>query len=103
MVLYGCGDFLDDYEGISRYEAFRADLRLIHLVRLDPQQGRLVEAQLVPMQARRFRLYRASAADARWLRDLLNSIGAPLGTHVQLEGDNSMTLRWQARRRGGSA
>jgi poly-gamma-glutamate capsule biosynthesis protein CapA/YwtB (metallophosphatase superfamily) len=99
LILYGCGDFLDDYEGISGHEAFRDDLRLIHLVRLEPLQGRLVEARLVPVQARRFRLNHASAADANWLRDRLNRHGVPFGTHLhthlQLEGDNSMTLRWQ--------
>jgi poly-gamma-glutamate synthesis protein (capsule biosynthesis protein) len=95
LILYGCGDFLDDYEGISGHEAFRDDLRLIYLVRVDPERGRLVEARLVPMQAKRFRLNRASDADARWLRDLLNRLGAPLGTRVQLEGDNSLTLRRQ--------
>jgi poly-gamma-glutamate synthesis protein (capsule biosynthesis protein) len=95
LILYGCGDFLDDYEGISGYEAFRDDLRLIYLVRVEPQHGRLVEARLVPMQVRRFRLERASEADARWLCDLLNELGAPYGTQVQLEGDTSMSLRWR--------
>ena len=94
LILYGCGDFLDDYEGISGYEEFRDDLRLLYLVRVDPRQGRLAEARLVPMQARRFRLNRASQADASWLCDLLNRLVAPFGTQVQLEGDNSMTLRW---------
>jgi poly-gamma-glutamate synthesis protein (capsule biosynthesis protein) len=95
LILYGCGDFLDDYEGIGGYEEFRSDLRLMYLVRVDPRQGRLVEARLVPMQARRFRLHRASAADAAWLRDLLDTLGAPFGTRVRLEGDNSMTLGWR--------
>jgi len=93
LILYGCGDFLDDYEGISGYEAFRDDLRLMYLVRVEPQQGRLGEVRLVPMQVRRFRLNRASEADASWLCDLLNRLGAPFGTQVQLEGDNSMILR----------
>jgi len=44
------------------------------------------------MQARRFRLNRASAADAEWLCDLLNNLGAPFGTRVQLAGDG-MILR----------
>ncbi len=95
LILYGCGDFLDDYEGISGYEAFRDDLRLMYLVRVDPQPGRLEEARLVPLQARRFRLHRASAADAQWLRDLLNRLGAPFGTQVQLQGDEGLILRWQ--------
>ncbi|HEY3108127.1 MAG TPA: hypothetical protein VGL23_05205, partial [Chloroflexota bacterium] len=32
-----------------------------------------MEARLVPLQAKRFRLNRAPATDARWQRDLLNS------------------------------
>jgi poly-gamma-glutamate synthesis protein (capsule biosynthesis protein) len=95
LILYGCGDFVDDYEGISGYEAFRDDLRLMYLARVEPQQGRLVEARLVPLQVRRFRLHRASAADAQWLCDLLNRLGAPLGTGVQLGSDHRLTLRWE--------
>jgi poly-gamma-glutamate capsule biosynthesis protein CapA/YwtB (metallophosphatase superfamily) len=95
LILYGCGDFLDDYEGISGYEEFRDDLRLMYLVQLDAQQGRLRHARLVPLQVRRFRLNRASAMDARWLCGLLNRLGTPFGTQVQLAPDNSMILRWQ--------
>jgi poly-gamma-glutamate synthesis protein (capsule biosynthesis protein) len=93
-VLYGCGDFLNDYEGIGRDEAFRSDLALMYLARMDAREGRLVEMRLVPMQLRRFRLNRASAQDTTWLCDLLNRVGASFGTQVRLEGDNSMTLRW---------
>jgi poly-gamma-glutamate capsule biosynthesis protein CapA/YwtB (metallophosphatase superfamily) len=93
LILYGCGDFLTDYEGISGYERLRGDLALMYLLEVDPRQGRLVRARLVPLQSRQFRLNHASAADAEWLRDLLNRLGAPVGTQVQLEGDNSMTLR----------
>jgi poly-gamma-glutamate synthesis protein (capsule biosynthesis protein) len=95
LILYGCGDFLTDYEGIGGYEAFRGDLALMYLAQVDPRQGRLAEARLVPMQSRRFRLHRADAADAQWLRELLNRLGAPSGTHVQLEGDNGLALRWR--------
>ena len=28
-IIYGCGDFIDDYEGISGYENFRDDLGCI--------------------------------------------------------------------------
>ena len=65
----------------------------MYLVKVDPREGRLVEAKLVPMQVRRFRQSHASAADAAWLCTLLNCLGAPLGTQVQLERDHSLTLR----------
>jgi poly-gamma-glutamate capsule biosynthesis protein CapA/YwtB (metallophosphatase superfamily) len=44
-ALYGCGDFLNDYEGISGYEVFRSDLRLMYLPAMDPLRGKLVEAR----------------------------------------------------------
>jgi hypothetical protein len=30
LILYGCGGFIDDYEGISGYEEYRDDLRLLY-------------------------------------------------------------------------
>ena len=30
LILYGCGDCIDDYEGISGHEEFRDDLRLLY-------------------------------------------------------------------------
>jgi poly-gamma-glutamate capsule biosynthesis protein CapA/YwtB (metallophosphatase superfamily) len=93
-ILYGCGAFLNHYEGIAGIQDYRGDLTLMYLVRVDTRQGRLVEARLVPLQVRRFRLNLASEADARWLCDLLNRQGAPFGTRGQLENDSSLTLRW---------
>jgi len=98
LILYGCGDFLTDYEGISGYPAaagFRGDLALMYLVELDSDSGELIAARLVPMQMRRFRLERASAADARWLCDLLNKLGAKFNTRVKLRSDNSLKLEWR--------
>jgi poly-gamma-glutamate capsule biosynthesis protein CapA/YwtB (metallophosphatase superfamily) len=94
FILYGCGDFLTDYEGISGYEMLRGDLGLIYLVQLDSRNGQLMSARLVPMQMRRFRLERASATDAGWLCTLLNRLGAPFRTRVELAEDNRMTLKW---------
>jgi len=94
LILYGCGDFLTDYEGISGYEMLRGDLGLVYLVELDSQSGQLMSARLVPMQMRRFRLIRAPAADAEWLCTLLNRLGAPFRTRVELAEDNRMTLKW---------
>ncbi len=91
VILYGCGDFLTDYEGISGYETLRGDLGLMYLIDLDSRNGQLMSARLVPMQMRRFRLERAPAADSEWLSNLLNK----LGTAVRLEKDSTLTLEWQ--------
>jgi poly-gamma-glutamate capsule biosynthesis protein CapA/YwtB (metallophosphatase superfamily) len=95
LILYGCGDFLTDYEGISGYEMFRGDLALMYLIELNSCSGELIAARLVPMRMRRFRLERASTADARWLCNLLNQLGKQLSTGVTLEKDNSLILEWR--------
>src|SRR5437660_3999281 len=95
LILYGCGDFLTDYEGISGYERFRGDLALMYLVDVDPQSGQLVSARLVPMHMRRFRLERASASDAKWLCNLLNELGKPFTTQTRFSEDNSLMLEWR--------
>ena len=59
LILYGCGDLIDDYEGISGYEEYRPDLRLLYLAALDPADGRLVELRMMPFLARRMRLRHA--------------------------------------------
>jgi len=94
LILYGCGDFITDYEGISGYEMFRGDLALMYLVEIDPDSGALSNVRLVPMQMRRFRLERASTADAKWLCNLLNELGARFGTTTTLEVENSLRLAW---------
>jgi poly-gamma-glutamate synthesis protein (capsule biosynthesis protein) len=95
LILYGCGDFITDYEGISGYEAFRGDLALMYLVDVDPESGRLLSARLVPMQMRQFRLRRASPGDAEWLCNLLNELGKQGGTGARLQKDNGIKLEWR--------
>jgi poly-gamma-glutamate synthesis protein (capsule biosynthesis protein) len=94
-ILYGCGDFLNDYEGIGGYERFRGDLGLMYFVSMDPQTVQLARLQMTPTQMRNFRVNRASRTDALWLRDTLNREGAALGTQVDLDQDNTLTLRWK--------
>jgi poly-gamma-glutamate capsule biosynthesis protein CapA/YwtB (metallophosphatase superfamily) len=93
LIVYGCGDFLTDYEGIGGHESFRGDLVLMYLVQVDPSDGRFIEARLVPLKSRRFRLCRASAADASWLCKLLNRLSAPFATQVELRDDGSLSLQ----------
>jgi len=94
LILYGCGDFVTDYEGIRGYEEFRGDLALMYFVELDSRTGQLGSARLVPMKMRRFRLERAPAADAESLSDFLNELGAPFGTRARLNKDKSIMLEW---------
>ncbi|MBA4860238.1 CapA family protein [Streptomyces sp. PSKA54] len=94
LVLYGCGDFIDDYEGISGYERYRDDLRLLFLVSLEPETGRPAEVRMVPLQARQMRLRHASSKDSEWLRAVLDRISEGFGLRVDREPDGALALRW---------
>lgn len=92
LVLYGCGDLVDDYEGITGHERFRPDLRLLYLATLDAASGRLAELRLIPLRARRLRLERASAEDSAWLR-------TRLGQHeCEVVADGTLVVRPTPRR-----
>ncbi|BDH12102.1 CapA family protein [Streptomyces hygroscopicus] len=93
LVIYGCGDFIDDYEGITGYERYRDDLRLLCLVSVDPDTGRLHEVRITPLQARRMRLWHASRQDTRWLRALLDRIGSGFHPCVLSAPEGTLTLR----------
>jgi poly-gamma-glutamate synthesis protein (capsule biosynthesis protein) len=93
LILYGCGDLLDDYEGIPGYEEFRDDLALMFFPTVDLLTGRLLELYLTPMQIRNFRLNRASRADATWLRDTINRESRRFDCQVKLREDDRLELR----------
>ncbi len=93
-ILYGCGDFLNDYEGIGGYESFRNDLVLTYFLSIARSEGRLVGLDMTPFRIRNFRLNRASRDDARWLADTLTREGRRFGTRADLKDDNTLALGW---------
>jgi poly-gamma-glutamate synthesis protein (capsule biosynthesis protein) len=72
LILYGCGDFLADYEGIPNEGVFRSDLALMYFPTVDPILGRLSDLLMTPMRVKNFKANRASVEEARWLRDTIN-------------------------------
>ncbi|MEU4466875.1 CapA family protein [Streptomyces sp. NPDC024017] len=86
LILYGCGDFVDDYEGISGYEEYRDDLRLAFLVSVAADSGRLAGLRMMPFRARRMRLEPASGEDRAWLCDTLDRISGGVGMRQAADG-----------------
>jgi len=82
LILYGAGDFLNDYEGIGGYEQFRADLTLMYFVDVDASTGKIEAVELAPLQIRRFRLERALPADIDWLARTMNLQCAPYSVNI---------------------
>ena len=71
LILYGCGDFLNDYEGIAGYQKFREDLVLMYFADIAPA-GTLAALEIVPLQIRNFQLVRPSEDDVGWLHRTLD-------------------------------
>lgn len=86
LILYGCGDFLNDYEGISGHEEYRPDLALMYFPRLDPGTGDLAALEMIPVQIHKFSLHRASKEDAKWLGEVVEreSTGISQGIRVSM-------------------
>jgi poly-gamma-glutamate capsule biosynthesis protein CapA/YwtB (metallophosphatase superfamily) len=93
-ILYGCGDFVNDYEGISGYEEFHSELAVMYLLQFDTISGRLVDLRLTTFKISRFRLHRASREEVTWLCDTLDRESARFGTRLSLNDDNSLSVRW---------
>ncbi|SDR16225.1 CapA family protein [Thermostaphylospora chromogena] len=93
LILYGCGDFVDDYEGIPGWERYRPELRLGYLVTVEAGSGRVVEAVAAPLRAERMRLRRVSAEDAGWMRTTLDRIGRDFGVRAEPRPDGLLALR----------
>jgi poly-gamma-glutamate capsule biosynthesis protein CapA/YwtB (metallophosphatase superfamily) len=91
LVLYGCGDLINDYEGIGGQKRFRGDLRLLYVARLD-QTGGLDELRMVPLQSRQMRLRHATEQDVRWLQRVLSEASRGFGSRVELAPDASLLL-----------
>jgi poly-gamma-glutamate synthesis protein (capsule biosynthesis protein) len=92
LILYGCGDFLNDYEGIGGREAFRSELALMYFPTVDAATGQLARLAMTATRIRNFRVNRAPEADALWLEGMLNREGAKLGTRVARRPDGTLEL-----------
>ena len=90
LILYGCGDFINDYEGIRGHEEFRGDLLPMYLPEVNAD-GALEALTIVLFRMRRFSLRRASSRDARWFRSMMNSQSPTIQLSVRADA----SLNWK--------
>ncbi len=81
LILYGCGDLINDYEGIGGHDEFRPDLGVLYLATLT--HAGLKELEMIPMLLHRFRLQRAERDDVTWLARTLTQASQPFGTKFE--------------------
>jgi poly-gamma-glutamate capsule biosynthesis protein CapA/YwtB (metallophosphatase superfamily) len=99
-IIYGCGDFLNDYEGISGHEEFRSDLSLMYFPVIDTNSN---DRDLVRFFVRPTKVHRLSVqlmedgADYSYLVNLLNRESAKFGVSATKNDDGTIELRWPSR------
>jgi poly-gamma-glutamate capsule biosynthesis protein CapA/YwtB (metallophosphatase superfamily) len=92
LILYGCGDLINDYEGIGGHDEFRPDLGVLYLATLT--HAGLKELEMIPMRLRRFRLQLVERDDVAWLARTLTQASGPFGTRVEEAGDGCLHAVW---------
>jgi poly-gamma-glutamate synthesis protein (capsule biosynthesis protein) len=92
LILYGCGDLINDYEGIESHGAYPQDLACLYFATLSQGSGRLVRLRIVPLQRRAFRLVRADAAARASIRHALRLKESGLARHLQWWPDGNWVL-----------
>jgi poly-gamma-glutamate capsule biosynthesis protein CapA/YwtB (metallophosphatase superfamily) len=92
LILYGCGDCINDYEGIRDYDAYRADLVPIYLADVNEEQGTLAASRVVLFKLRGFRLTTAPFRDVEWFKTVMNVHCLDFGTALALNADCSLSL-----------
>ena len=100
LILYGCGDLINDYEGIATPGPPHGDLGCLYFATLGSPGGRLEHLEIVPLRRRRFRLEDADRAARDELIQLLEAGSEPPGTHLVRGAAGTLELVWK---RGSAA
>jgi len=94
LILYGCGDLINDYEGTTNGRSDRPDLVCLYLATLE-SDGRLHGLDILPFQLHRFRLRPPGREDREWLRASINRLATPFRTTVIPAPHRHWHLSWQ--------
>lgn len=94
LILYGCGDLITDYEGISGHEEYRGELGGLYIADIEPVSGQLRRLRVVPTRMQGLRLGRPSSDDVAWLVAVLDREGAQFGVDATVDDDGHLTVTW---------
>jgi len=89
-IMFGCGDLLNDYEGIRGREEFRPDLVAIYRLVID--SARVCAITILPFRIRRFRLEQVPFVDAEWLGRRISQHSRAFGTVWIPEPDGTLRV-----------
>lgn len=90
LILYGCGDFITDYEGIRGHEEFHGDLTCMYFVSFYPNRN--IQIRIVPVRIKNFQVKQASEAESDWLLMSLRQASSQFHLNFKCNSDQSFTV-----------
>lgn len=88
LIVYSCGDFINDYEGIGGHESYRGDLSLMYFADVDPTNGNLLKLDMVPTELKQLRVNRCRREDdVGWLQNTMSCECRRLGCDIKRVGN----------------
>ena len=94
LIIYGCGDLINDYEGIGSHGSLRGDVGCLYFATLARDSGHVQQLDILPLQRKRFRLVPADAQARAWIEGVFNVGGCRLGPPLAAGLPTSWSLRW---------
>ncbi|NHF59742.1 CapA family protein [Flavobacteriaceae bacterium TP-CH-4] len=92
-IIYGCGDLLNDYEGIAGHESYKAHLGFLYFVKVDAL-GQLVSLQMVPTEVKKFQITRPNKKNRARMQKVLSRECKQFGTTVEWADKDTLNLEW---------
>jgi len=88
VIIYGTGDFVTDYEGISGEDRYRPWLSAMYFLDIDPGSRQVERLEIVPLSLWRFHLVSTTSDERRWLCHRLNESSHDFATLIETAGDS---------------
>jgi poly-gamma-glutamate synthesis protein (capsule biosynthesis protein) len=85
VIIYGCGDFVDDYAVDDEY---RNDLSFLYRLYLDTETYRWKRLELLPTRIKHFQVNRALGDDKTWLTKTIRKLSNKYLTNIQIDNSN---------------
>jgi len=93
-IIYGCGDFINDYEGIRGHESYKSNLGFMYFVTVDTANSHLVSLRLVPTEIKKLQIGYANKKNRQWLYRIVNREGEQFGTKILWKDKRTLELTW---------
>lgn len=84
-ILYGCGDLMNDYEGINEHHEFRGELCLMYFIEFDAYSLKLKTLEMIPFERKKFRLGHAKYKDCLWMLNTMEKNSSQFNTQFTLD------------------